>query len=243
MNSILFHIPHSSLKIPKKYWTICIKNRDYILKTNKFLSDYFVDKLAPRKSNKLIFPYSRIFCDVEKFKDDAKEIMASKGMGVLYTKDCENVIAVINKNYKNKVIKSYYDKYHDMFNKTVTNLLNKYNKCLIIDLHSFSEEMVEKLFGAHDCPDICIGIDSYYTSNELLEFTKNFFINSGYSVKINYPYSGTIIPNKYINRKECRLQSIMIEINKKIYLQNSKDFYKLQECLNAYYLNLQKLNI
>ncbi len=36
MAYILFHIPHASLKIPKQYWSICIKNKDYIKKTNQF---------------------------------------------------------------------------------------------------------------------------------------------------------------------------------------------------------------
>ena len=39
-----------------------------IKRTNKFLSDYLTDKLIPNKCNKLVFKYSRLFCDVEKFK-------------------------------------------------------------------------------------------------------------------------------------------------------------------------------
>lgn len=162
MNYILFHIPHSSIKLPKKYWEICMKDKEYIEKSNIFLSDYLVNKLSPNNSNKLIFPYSRIFCDVEKFKDDKKEIMSKKGMGVLYTKDLDNTITIINKKHKNKVLKSYYDKYHNQLDKKVINIIHKYNKCLIIDLHSFSEEMVNKLFNIEDYPDICIGIDNFY---------------------------------------------------------------------------------
>ena len=49
MSYILFHIPHSSLKIPSKYWNICIKDRESIQKTNIFLSDILTDKLVPDK--------------------------------------------------------------------------------------------------------------------------------------------------------------------------------------------------
>ena len=70
MNSILFHVPHSSLKIPKQYWNICVKDKKYIKNINIFLSDYLTDKLIPSNCHKLVFRYSRLFCDVEKFKDD-----------------------------------------------------------------------------------------------------------------------------------------------------------------------------
>ncbi len=240
MSYILFHVPHSSLKIPKTFWKICLKDKKYIKKSNIFLSDYLTNELVPNSSHKLIFKYSRIFCDVEKFKDDSKEIMANKGMGVTYTNDCDNVIARPNKKYRNKIIKSYYDKYHCKLNKIVTNIINKYNKCLIIDLHSYSDEMVLKLFNSIDNPDICIGTDSIYTDKELINYTINHFQKYGYKVSLNKPYCGTIIPNKYLNKKDNKLSSIMIEINKRTYLNNQNDFYKLKLCIEDYYNKLKK---
>jgi len=100
MNCILFHIPYSSSKIPTQYWDICIKDKQYIKSTNVFLIDYLTDKLIPNKCHKLVFKYSRLFCDIEKFKDDSKEIMSKKRMGVIYTRDCNNTITIPNKNYK-----------------------------------------------------------------------------------------------------------------------------------------------
>ncbi len=241
MSHILFHIPHSSLVIPNMFWSICIKDINYIKKTNLFLSDYLTDKLVPNYCTKLIFKYSRIFCDVEKFKDDSKEIMAKKGMGVIYTKDCENTITIPNKKYKNIIIKSYYNKHHNKLDKICKNILNKYGKCIIIDLHSYSDEMVERLFNCNNNPDICLGVDSFYTDQNLINMTIKHFKKYGYSVEINKPYTGTIIPNKYINKKDNRLKSIMLEINKRIYLNNKDDFSKLKNCINDYYQKLQKL--
>lgn len=100
MNCILFHVPHSSSKIPTQYWDICIKDKQYIKSTNVFLIDYLTDKLILNKCHKLVFKYSRLFCDIEKFKDDSKEIMSKKRMGVIYTRDCNNTITIPNKNYK-----------------------------------------------------------------------------------------------------------------------------------------------
>jgi len=234
VSCLLFHVPHFSLKIPNRYWDICTKNEDYIRKTNFFLSDVFTDKLIPNKCHKLIFKYSRLFCDVEKFKDDSKEVMSKKGMGVVYMRDCDGFISIPNKEYKKKVIKTFYDKHHQKLDKIVTTMLHKYNRCILVDFHSFSDEMVKKLFSVSSNPDICIGINENYTDEKLIQFTVNHFLKYGYSVSINTPYSGTMIPNKYFNKQEKRLSSIMIEINKRVYLKDKNSFYKLKDCISDY---------
>ena len=95
--------------------------------------------------------------------------------------------------------------------------------------------MVKKLFNIDNNSDICIGTDNFYTDKELVDFTINHFKRYGYSVAINAPYSGTIVPNKYYNKNDKRISSIMIEVNRRIYLNNKDDFYKLKECLEDYY--------
>ena len=162
-------------------------------------------------------------------------------MGVIYTNDCDNMITIPNKKYKRIVLKSYYDKHHNKLDKILTSILKKYNKCIIIDFHSFSDEMIEKLFNTNNNPDICIGTDNTYTDKELTNHTINHFKEYGYSIEINKPYSGTIIPNKCFNKTEKRLSSIMLEINKRIYLNNKRDFYKLKQCIDDYYEKIQKI--
>lgn len=72
--------------------------------------------------------------------------MAKKGMGIIYTNDCYNQIVIHNKKYKSKILKSYYDKHHNKLDKIATKIIKKYNKCIIVDFHSFSDEMVKRLF-------------------------------------------------------------------------------------------------
>lgn len=171
-----------------------------------------------------------------------KSLCIKKNGGV-YTNDCDNIIAIPNRKYKRKVLKLYYDKHHNKLDKIVTNILKKYNKCIILDFHIFSDEMVEKLFHRNNNPDICIGVDHTYTDAKLINFTVSHFKKYGYSVEINQPYSGTIISNKYFNKKEKRLLSIMLEVNKRIYLEDKKDFYKLKKCIDDYYNKVQLLEL
>lgn len=46
---------------------------------------------------------------------------------------------------------------------------------------------------------------------------------------------------QYINKKEHKLQSIMLEINKRIYLNSFDDFIKLKNSINDYYKKLEEL--
>lgn len=45
------------------------------------MCDSLMNQLLPHGCSKIVFPYSRIFCDVEKFRDDSKEILSKKGNG------------------------------------------------------------------------------------------------------------------------------------------------------------------
>lgn len=189
--------------------------------------------MLPSNCRKLVFKYSRLFCDVEKFKDNSKEIMTKKGMGVIYTKDYNDVVITIPKKYHNtNVIKSFYNKHHNKLNKRVTEIIKKHNKCIIVDFHGYSDTIIKKIFNASDSPDICIDTNSFYTDDILINLTIDHFKKYGYSIEINKPYSGTIIPNKYLNKKDQNLQSIMLEINKRCYLNNKNEFLKFKKIAN-----------
>lgn len=238
---LLVHIPHSSLLIPSKCKKRLIKN---IRKENIFISDYLVDRLVSKKVRTIKFRYSRMFCDVERFNTD-EEVMNKYGMGVVYSKDSnESDFIVLDEEYKNNIISNYYNKHHDTLNKEVSNIINMCNRCVLVDLHSFSELFIKKVFDKDDAPDICIGVENKYTSKLLVEQTINHFKKYNYSVKINYPYEGSIIPNKYFDVYDERLDTIMIELNKKIYLNNNnkldkKKFNKLKRCINKYFKTIK----
>ena len=70
-----------------------------------------------------------------------------------------------------------------------------------------------------------IEVHKYETMDNII----NYFSSYGYSVMINYPYSGSIISNKYSSVK-----SIMIEVNKRVY-SNDLLFNNFYECMMKYY--------
>ena len=86
MKHCIFHIPHSSRQIPEKYRDqFTIDDKALNVELDK-LTDHFTDSMTEGvEANKVIFPYSRLLVDVERFADDALEPMSERGMGVIYS--------------------------------------------------------------------------------------------------------------------------------------------------------------
>ena len=91
--------------------------------------------------------------------------------------------------------------------------------CLIIDGHSFPAlPLPYELNQTAFLPDFCLCTDDFHTSEELVVRVEKEIESSGYSTVRNQPFSGTIVPMKHY-QKEQRVQSLMIEINRKLYVK------------------------
>jgi len=217
--NILLHIPHAGLKVPKWFYKGLTISKDEFRKYNLIMSDLNVDYLfKDLKGIKIKSKYSRLFCDVERFRNDEDEVMSKYGEGVVYTRTYDGILFHNHDNkYKNKVLK-YYDKYHKKLDKISKKLLKKDNTLLILDLHSFSDTMASTWF-KEPFPDICIGVEEKYYDEKILHQIITSITNKGYTYKINHPYKGSLVPNIIYNNKiKGKVISIMIEVNKRVYL-------------------------
>lgn len=242
-DKLLIHVPHSSLALPEEFMTRVLFKREEILRENKFLCDLKVENFIPKDfKSTVIFPYSRMFCDVERFRSDELESMAKLGMGAVYKKDTNGIDFIeYDEEYKNYVLDNFYDKHHFELENTVEEIINSYGTCEIIDLHSFSDLMVYKLFKRSENPDICIGVEESFCDYELVELTKSYFEKLRYSVKINYPYQGSLVPTKYYFSLDKRVKSLMIEINKRVYLYDEDKYLEFNDYMNGYFEKVFKL--
>lgn len=222
---VIKHIPHASIRLPKpleknNHWYFL---NDYKIPNLK-MSDLYIDYLFSDIKGKVIkAPYTRLFCDIEKFKDNSKEPMSKFGQGYIYTKTYKGDDLVrfnkVNGVNWDKKIDEYYDNYHSKLNQVVKNALNKGKEVLILDLHSFSNEQAKYLGKKGPYPDICIGINDKYYTKPLLDLVISKIKAKGYTYKINCPYSGSIMPSDVLNGKlKGKVYSMMIEVNKRIYL-------------------------
>lgn len=216
---LILHIPHSKTKIPFMDGF----NTDLIESETNLLVDHATDEIFNIPDvDSLVFEYNRIFCDVERL-DDKDEHLFKKGRGFYYTHtDDGKVLRELLPNVKEIIKKDFYDKHHKKLESLTEERLSQYNTAFIIDCHSFTDEPFKSDIDKKiNRPDICLGTDEYHTPKWLLIQIKNGFERNKLSVEINSPYSGTIIPLKFY-KKDNRVKGIMIEINRKLYIENGK---------------------
>jgi N-formylglutamate amidohydrolase len=239
MRKLVLHIPHSSTEIPllDGYVSSQDEIQDEIIK----LTDWYTDDLFDSEvDDKIVTPFSRIFCDVERFADDKLEIMSKAGMGVLYEKlDSDELLRKVSTELRGKILSDYYWKHHDCLTSIVEEQLYVNGECLIVDCHSFpSTPLLKAIDQNKNRPDFNIGTDSFHTPKKYIDASVTYFENLGYSLGLDWPYNGSIVPMKYY-QKEKRVSSIMLEINRKLYLneptnKKSIEYEKTKKVVNGY---------
>jgi N-formylglutamate amidohydrolase len=242
---LILHIPHASTHIPDT--TGYVFTPGELQNEMLQLIDWYTDELFANSTDTvLIAPFSRVFCDVERFTDDAREPMALQGMGVLYEKsDTGKTMRRVTPQYRNKVIRLYYRPHHERLTHAVQNQLEKNGNCLIVDAHSFPDVPLRRdTDQTRPRPDFNIGTHALHTSPELARSAGQFFRERGFTVGINWPYAGTMVPMHWYN-KQKKVQSLMLEVNRKLYLQpgsseKSSNFKQLQQLVQEFLDTLRK---
>ncbi len=236
MEKVVLNIPHSGIIVPE--WAVedIIISNDELDTLLEFITDKNVDKLwefVPQK-NKQVATISRLIVDTERYRNDDDETMSLKGMGLYYTHTPKG------KQFRFRSKESYskcldiYDEYHLSLEKKVTQCLTEHGKCVVLDCHSFHDEMNYTGYHTSSFPDVCIGVNN--TIGATAQFIIDTFQAAGYTVKVNEPFSGSLVPLKYLNN--IRVQSVMIELNRRIYDNNS--FHIVQNLCKEIYSKLNE---
>lgn len=224
MKSFILHIPHSSTHIPFFEGYV---DTEKVNKEIDLLTDWYTDELFSHiDAIKVIAPFSRVFCDVERFIHDDKEPMAKKGMGLTYTLcDDGSPLREMQAELRQKIIDEFYNPHHDSLTNAVDQQLKVYGKARIIDCHSYPNIPLKR----DQCqqmprPDFNIGLSSFHTPAKWIDISKDYFDKKGFSLGVDWPYSGTMVPIQYLEVNH-NVQSIMLEVNRDLYL-NSQNNHK-----------------
>ena len=216
----LIHLPHCGTKIPNKYLN------DYFLEKKELehniynYCDLYTDELFNQMFKNfggVKSPYSRLFFDPERFGNDDEEKMYKKyRLGWFYENSILSKKPLRKIDNKNS-IRKYFENHHKELNEKTEEKLKLYDKCTVIDCHSFSNERYWFHNKELSLPDICIGFEDNHIDETLVDIIKNEF--ECYDIGINTPYNGSLVPTNYWG-KDFRVKSVMIEINKKLYLES-----------------------
>ncbi len=236
MQKVVLNIPHSSTVVPD--WAV----KDIIIPAPElsslvdFMTDKDVDEIwgfVPDE-NKQVATVSRLVIDTERYRNDEEEAMSLKGMGLYYTHTPDG------KQFRTRTEDTYvkclgiYDEYHSSLEAKVTKCLDEHGKCILLDCHSFHDYMNYTGFHPSSFPDVCVGVNDVVSAEAQLVI--DTFKSAGYTVKVNEPFAGSLVPLKYLN--DTRVQSVMIELNRRIYDNNS--FGSMQDICKEIYIELNK---
>lgn len=227
---IICNVPHSGNLIPDEFASDFYLSKDELDEEANYMADNYTDSLYSELlsiSSFIKSKLSRIVLDIERFKEEANEPMSKVGMSALYTKTSDGGILRNISETNRRKLENIYDDYHNTFTSLVNSSLEKNNIAIIVDCHSFPSKPRYYESDKEDSrPDICIGVDDYHTPENLVNLLKNNFEETGLSVKINSPFSGSIVPLNF-NKKDKRVISAMIEVNRNLYM-NEETFLKLK---------------
>ena len=217
---MLIHLPHSSLYVPEDVRSSILLSDTELEQEMLMLTDRYTDELFDFPSiqcHKNMV--NRIIFDPERFRSDSDEVMAGFGMGALYTRTLDGrTIRRLTDEQREELLRRFYDPYHLELGEKVQKLLEGFEKCLILDGHSFPQvPLAVELDKNPDRPDICVGTSEFHTPGVLSDLIEAFVRRNGMSVKFNSPFAGTMVPMKYY-LKDKGVMSVMIEINRKLYM-------------------------
>lgn len=214
MKKLILHIPHSSILIPIKEG-YCVSDEilnQEILK----LTDWYTHNLFENEIDCSIkAPFSRIFCDAERFSEDDEEVMAQYGMGVLYEKtDAGEPLRNLTPELRKHILDNYYWKHHNLLSESVRLQLEQFGKATIVDCYSFPQIPIIIALDKSDFrPNFNIGTDAFHTPQKFIDLSIGFFNERGFSLGVDKPYSGSIVPMNYYQQNK-NVQSIILEINR-----------------------------
>ena len=201
---IVLHIPHSSPVIPKGYrdWDTGIM--DHVFRWTDWFTDWIFCTAANGDSRivPVVFPFSRFFCDVERLERDPLD---SIGQGIIYTQ-FDGCTRHISASERAVLFERYYQAHMAILRKSLT------PTSFLLDCHSFPKDL--------SSVDVCIGTNNDWSRppGRILHQVSDVFEANGYSVGINHPYSNSISPIMSFH-----YSSLMIELNKRLYLDENEE--------------------
>lgn len=209
---IVLNIPHNSNILPYNSWEGDIEK--YI---NRWTDWHTKEIFSADGIPSVVAKFSRFYVDTERLINDPLE---SIGQGRFYTnfEECHRTIS----SEEREEMESYYQEHINTLRSTL------HEGDLLIDCHSFPSDLSDV--------DVCIGYNEDWSKpeQEVIDVITNAF--KGYKIGINEPYSNSISPVC-----DFKYQSVMIELNKRIYSDGIKHLNSIMRNIYSSLFALQSL--
>lgn len=216
---ILVSIPHAGIQVPEEV------KEDVILRPKELqrYADLYTDVIYAIDNVSIVTnDISRVIVDVNRAPDDIsteyKE--AAEGVIVHTTWDGKPVYSRTPSTAQvEKMIHRYHDSYHEKIDACIPNVQ------FLFDCHSYLPVGPKmKADSGVKRPDINLGNVNFTScSREHTIFARDFFLTLGYSVNVNFPYSGKYILGHHCHRRRMPpflVPGMQIELNQGLYVDS-----------------------
>ncbi len=224
MTPLLVHLPHDATTIPPD------AQADFLLSgeelraeclrlTDRHTAALYTDGLAP--ADFLRAEVSRLVVDTERFADDAQEPCAKVGMGATYVRTVDGrSLRALTPERRAELMAAYYWPHHRALDEAAVARLARFDRCVLLDAHSYPTGPLPTQLAFGPSPEIGIGTQPGHTPPALRDLAIDFFRTHGYSVGVDVPFSGAMVPNACFGR-DPRLWSLMIEVRRDLYMDEA----------------------
>jgi N-formylglutamate amidohydrolase len=221
MTPLLLHLPHDATAIPSDAQADFLLSAEELRAECLRLTDWhtaalYADGLAP--TDVVRAEVSRLVVDTERFADDAQEPCARVGMGATYVRTSDGrPLRTLTPERRAELMARHYWPHHRALDAAAAARLARFGRCLVLDAHSYPTGPLPTQLAFGPSPEIGIGTQPGHTSAALRDLAVDFFRAHGYSVGVDVPFSGAMVPNACFGR-DPRLWSVMIEVRRDLYM-------------------------
>lgn len=249
--ALILHVPHASTLISDADMADFVVPPEALAHEKLRLVDHYTDELYMGggfpKERAAVAPVCRLVVDMERFADDAMETAAQVGMGALYASTTKGApLRRLTPERRHGLLAQYYAPHHARLDRLAQECIDRSGHCVVLDCHSFPVTPLPTQTSFLDVsPEICIGTDPTHTSPELRDLVVNHFKEYGYSVMVDIPFAGALIPNAFYG-KDSRVQSVMVELRRDLYMDETTGdklpdgFQRLQGVLTSLRARLER---
>jgi N-formylglutamate amidohydrolase len=224
MTPILVHLPHDSTVIPPADRADFLISASDLCLEQLRLTDWHTAALYAEgvPADSIVrAEVSRLVVDVERFADDRLERCAALGMGATYVRTCDGrPLRTLSPERRAELMARYYWPHHRRLDEAAAERLARFGRCVILDAHSFPTGPLPTQVDFSAPLEIGVGTQPGHTSPELRALAEDFFRAHGFTVGVDIPFSGAMVPNRFFGA-EPRVQSLMIEVRRDLYMDES----------------------
>jgi N-formylglutamate amidohydrolase len=224
MTPLLVHVPHDATAIPPDAQADFLLSAEELRAeclrlTDRHTAALYTDGLAP--ADIVRAEVSRLVVDVERFADDAQEPCARVGMGATYVRTSDGrPLRALTPERRAELMARHYWPHHRALDAAAAARLARFDRCVILDAHSYPPGPLPTQLAFGPSPEIGVGTQPGHTPQGLRDLAVDFFRAHGYSVGVDVPFSGAMVPNACFGR-EPRLWSVMIEVRRDLYMDEA----------------------